>query len=55
MTRGETALTLVVFVLVYGGVTLPQLGATLGVFFASRFAGGSSSKVPTPPDRDRQG
>lgn len=46
LTRGEAALTLVVFALVYAGVMLPRLGERLGVFLAGR------ERTPAPPGAD---
>jgi hypothetical protein len=49
LTRGEAALTLVVFLLVYAGVMLPRLGERLGVFFTSR-----QKAAPPKGDGDRR-
>jgi hypothetical protein len=47
LTRGEAALTVVVFILVYSGVMLPRLGERLGLLFISR-----QGPNPGPSDGD---
>jgi hypothetical protein len=49
LSRGEAALTLVVFILVYAGVMLPRLGERLGVLFTGR-----QGTAPSPSDDDQR-
>ncbi len=49
LSRGEGALAIVVFVLVYAGVVLPRLGERLGVFLASWRMQSRAAKASAPP------
>jgi hypothetical protein len=55
LTRGEAALALVVFALVYAGVVLPRLGERLGVFLAGRQTKNKTATTHPPNDGDHQG
>jgi hypothetical protein len=48
LTRGEAALSLVVFLLIYGGVVLPRFGEGLGVFLVRRLSKSTTTAIRPP-------